>query len=289
MKPTLRRLLHVVGGGVAVVGVVFVALQLVGSWDQLAATRLDATTWLLVGLLAAGYGMASVMLGVAWWNALLHVDIQSGRGWAIRVYGLSQIAKYVPGNILHLAGRQALGMAAGLPAGALTRSMAWELGVIVFAGSLFALLTAPLVVPGWPPWASIILFAGTAGALMVSLRLLVSRPVAAVVGWQVLFLAASGASFAALAVAVSPADWQPHLLPALAGAYVVAWLAGLVMPGAPAGVGVRELVLLFLLGAHGSQADLVITVILARLVTVAGDLLYFVAATRMPARRLRNG
>jgi len=290
MTPSLRRLLHLVGGGIAAAGVAFVVLQLAEAWQQLGATRLGGTTWLLVGLLAIAYGLASIMLGMAWWNALSHVGIRSAKGWAIRAYGLSQIAKYVPGNILHLAGRQALGLAAGLPMAALARSIAWELGIIVFAGALFALLTAPLLVPVWPQWVALLSFAGTAAALMISVRTLVSAPVAAVLGWQLLFLAASGASFAALFTAVTPSDWALHLLPALAGAYVIAWLAGLVTPGAPAGVGVRELLLLYLLGAHASQADLVITVVLARLVTVAGDLLYFVAATRIPNRHaLREG
>lgn len=62
----------------------------------------------------------------------------------------------------------------------------------------------------------------------------------------------------------------------LSGVYVLAWLAGLVTPGAPAGVGVRELVLLFLLKGIVAEADLLLAVVLGRVVTVVGDFGFFV-------------
>ena len=61
----------------------------------------------------------------------------------------------------------------------------------------------------------------------------------------------------------------------LCGAYVIAWLAGLVTPGAPAGIGVREAVLLFLLGNVLPHADLLLAVLIGRMVTVFGDTIYF--------------
>jgi hypothetical protein len=67
------------------------------------------------------------------------------------------------------------------------------------------------------------------------------------------------------------------------GAYVVAWLAGLVTPGAPAGVGVREMLLLLFLKGLVSEIDLLLVVLLGRLVSVVGDLLFFLAAFTIPA------
>ena len=62
------------------------------------------------------------------------------------------------------------------------------------------------------------------------------------------------------------------------GAYVIAWLAGLVTPGAPAGIGVREIVMYALLHTLISQSDLLTAIVLARIVTVAGDLLFYLLA-----------
>ena len=61
------------------------------------------------------------------------------------------------------------------------------------------------------------------------------------------------------------------------GAFVLAWLVGLVTPGAPAGIGVRELMLLLLLKGQMSQTDLVMAIALGRIVTSGGDVLFFIA------------
>jgi uncharacterized membrane protein YbhN (UPF0104 family) len=78
---------------------------------------------------------------------------------------------------------------------------------------------------------------------------------------------------------VAPAVVTFSTFSVLCGSYVIAWLAGLITPGAPAGVGVRELVLLFLLGEQIPAADLLLAVVLGRIVTVVGDLLFFTAVS----------
>ncbi|MCY1448795.1 hypothetical protein D9M71_654970 [compost metagenome] len=46
-------------------------------------------------------------------------------------------------------------------------------------------------------------------------------------------------------------------------------------PGAPAGVGIRELALLLLLGNSVAEADLMLAILLGRIVTIVGDLFFF--------------
>jgi uncharacterized membrane protein YbhN (UPF0104 family) len=89
------------------------------------------------------------------------------------------------------------------------------------------------------------------------------------------FLALSGIVFAAT-YRIAGGELSGSLLP-VAGAYVLAWLAGLVTPGAPAGIGVREAVLLFLLGGVGTPPVILLAVILGRAVTVVGDLVFYLA------------
>ena len=66
--------------------------------------------------------------------------------WVIKVYGTSQLAKYLPGNIFHLVGRHALGMAAGVPTGVLAKSAVWELGLISLSAAIFGALALPFFV-----------------------------------------------------------------------------------------------------------------------------------------------
>jgi len=64
----------------------------------------------------------------------------------------------------------------------------------------------------------------------------------------------------------------PDLLVALA--YLLAWLAGLVVPGAPGGLGVREGVLVFLLGGVSGEAFAVALAVAMRFVSTTGEAIF---------------
>jgi len=278
MSATWKRILYFAGGSLGLIGIVFVALRLKSYSAELDFSQFTPSVWSLIIFLSVIYGAANLFLSVAWRKLLLYFAIQIPLLQAIRLFGLSQLAKYVPGNIFHLAGRQALGMAAGLPAKVLAKSAVWELGGFVVAGVLFAPIVAPLVLEPISVWLSL---GGFAAALLCA-WLVVRRMFAATVSNALLaqccFLAISGVIFVAILALVSPQSCSAPLIPALCGAYIISWLAGFVTPGAPAGVGVRELVLLFLLKGLVLEADLLLAVVLGRVVTVLGDFLFFLAA-----------
>lgn len=279
MHFSLRRWLHIIGGAFGLLGVVFVIIRLNTYSEQIDLARFNATAWSLIGLLALVYGAANILLAQMWWHLLIFFDVEVERRWAVKTYGLSQLAKYVPGNIFHLAGRQALGMAVGLPARALTKSALWELGLVATAGILFGLLATPLVGLKLPVYASVVAFGAMSVMSIITLRWLLSPAVSTALIWQFFFLATSGTIFVGVLALVAPYAITLSAFSALCGAYVIAWLAGLVTPGAPAGVGVRELVLLFLLKGMVAEADLLLAIVLGRIITVTGDFFYFLTAT----------
>jgi hypothetical protein len=142
---------------------------------------------------------------------------------------------------------------------------------------MFGLLALPLLMPDLPVAISLGVFAIIIVIAASLFWHVVGIPVAHAFGWYVIFLAISGLLFVGLIALLveRPMTEGMHWL-SLAGAYVLAWLAGLVTPGAPAGLGVRELVLLFILKGIVSEADLILAVLLGRLVTVVGDGMYFI-------------
>jgi len=252
-----------------------VGLRLSNQAAEIDFTRLDWVIWLAVIGLALVYGSANLLLAMAWRNLLDHFGIRASLHWTVRAYGISQIAKYVPGNLFHLAGRQALGLAAGLPGWPLAKSSAWELGLIAFTGALFGVLALPLLLAEFPTVAGLTLFVATIGGATALLWRFCSRPVAYAFDWYAVFLTISGLLFVILVELVSRGGQQQEIVPLLViGAYVLAWLAGLVTPGAPAGMGVRELMLLILLNGMVGETDLLLAVLLGRLVTVIGDMVF---------------
>lgn len=286
VKSALRRKLHWLGSGLALIGVVFVAIRLHTYWLDLDFSRVTLPIWLSIAVFAVLYGLTNLLLASAWWHLLIHLGAPVTRLWSLKTYGISQLAKYLPGNIFHLAGRQALGMAAGIPAVILAKSTLWELGLIALTGTLFGWLILPLLFPAYPEIASILLLLGSAGLIANILQRMAGYQTALAFIWQILFLMISGGIFVSLLGVIAGSEAIPaQLWLTIGGAYIVAWLTGLVTPGAPAGVGVREMILLLLLKGVMHEADLLMAILLGRLVTVAGDLLFFVFASFIPTAK----
>jgi hypothetical protein len=65
-------------------------------------------------------------------------------------------------------------------------------------------------------------------------------------------------------------------------ALALAWIVGFVTPGSSAGFGVREAVLIVVLQSSLDRETAVLVALALRLVTLAGDLLLFVASLALP-------
>src|SRR5699024_5283907 len=146
MRPAIKRSLHWAGNILATAGIVFVALRLRDYSAEIEFSHLNEKVWWSIAALSLIYGLANIMLALAWWKLLEQFGTKTDQMWAIRTYGISQLAKYLPWNIFHLAGRQSLGMAVGVPGWALAKSSVAELALISATGVLFGLLALPLVV-----------------------------------------------------------------------------------------------------------------------------------------------
>ncbi len=191
---------------------------------------------------------------------------------------MSQISKYLPGNVMHLASRQLLGASAGVPHAVLARSSLLELAGLASAGLLLSLPALPLIDGGRFRWvtpaagAAIVLL--TLGAVRMTAGALTAR----ILGRHLLFLLTASLIFTVLLVLLTPVADRTLPWTAACGTYAAAWLAGFVTPGAPAGLGVREAVLVLLLENHAAEQHLLPAVVLSRVVSALGDTIFFGAA-----------
>lgn len=277
----VKRLLHWLGSLFALLGLGFVVSQLNVYAPQLAQVDISAQKMSLIVLLVPTYAAAALLLARAWWHLLTVCGAQSSWRWAVKVYGISQLAKYLPGNIFHLAGRQALGMSDGVSASSLAKSSLWELGLIAVVGSLFVFLALPLQLPDVPLAFAVVFFLAAGSVLGCLLRRRCSHFVVAAFFLQMAFLAVTGVLFLVVLLGVQETDVSPSLWVQIGAAYVVAWWLGLLVPGAPAGVGVREAALMWLLSHVAAPVPLLWAVMLSRVMTVLGDALLFLVATAL--------
>lgn len=280
MRISSKQALHLAGSLLAIGGIVFVGLRLYTYGGQIDFSNFKTRNWFQLGGLALIYGLANILLAMGWYFLLEHFGATPRRKKAIQIYGVTQLAKYVPGNIMHFASRQAMSVAAGMGGWAVAKASIWEIGLLVFSGSCFAILILPqYVAPISNRWALYIFLFFIAFVTVCFYRFAGARPTKSFILYF-LFLTVSGCVFIGALYIISTTEQLeftfsvPQLI-SITSAFIIAWLGGFVTPGAPAGVGVRELIILFLLGSSISEAGLVVTIVLSRLISVAGDFCFF--------------
>jgi hypothetical protein len=274
-----KRYAHGVGSVLALIGVAFVVRQLVHYGSSVELAALPMSEWVTMSAMVfLGVGM-NASLGAAWRVALRASDVHVGLPWAVATYAATHIARYVPGNVFHYAGRHAVGVAAGLPGRALVRAAVTEIVLVSISGAFISLLAAPLILPAFqgPLWQlSVIALTGVAGGLLYRLR---GREIATAFVLYLTYLTLSAMTFLVVVAIHAPqGSMTGHAWIAICAAYVAAWLIGMLTPGAPAGLGVRELVVLFLLGKSMDASTLLFAVLATRAIAIIADTMAWLAA-----------
>lgn len=279
MQLRFKKSFHYVGTALALLGIVFVARRICVQGIGVDTTRLDMRAYSWVAAAAVLYAASNLMLGMGWLHLLFGLRATTTRAWALRTHAMSQLAKYVPGNVAHLASRQALGMSNGVAGWTLARSSAWELGLLCVSGATLSALAMPMHLEGVSPLTGLALGMLGAGIVGVALQLGAGTHFALAFLWQLAFLGLSGSIFAGLFGLTAPAAAEMVPWLGVLGAFVGAWLIGLITPGAPAGLGVRELAFLALVPLGNDQGNALLALVLMRLVTMSGDFLIFIVAS----------
>ncbi|WMY75902.1 hypothetical protein RHD99_08170 [Buttiauxella selenatireducens] len=275
-KINLRKWLNYLGSIIALLSIVFVAHRITKYWAQIPDGTFTLKLFLIIILLAGAYGAANFILAAAWKILMVGLHQHISHRVATRIYGMTQLAKYVPGNIFQFAGRQLLTMSYGFSGKAIAKSTFLELLLLIITGAIYIFWMLPLLYPGFSVVYGLSLFIVTIVGLVLGLEWQGKGNLIKVVIKYLLFLFISGGVF--LCVLYSIVDnWvvTPVLIFPLIGAYVISWLVGLVTPGSPAGVGVREFLLILFLKPLFTEVDIIMAVVLGRVVTIIGDCFFY--------------
>lgn len=272
-----KRLLNWLGTVLSVLSVLFIGFRLSRYGDELKFIEPGSPDLLFHSILVFIYSLSGLLLTCSWKQILAHLGVQVTCLNAFRIYGKSQISKYIPGNIFHFVGRQAIGIQNGMSGLPLAKSAFVEIVVLAVSGGLFFSMALPMYSASVTIPAAIVLFTVSLCLTLAATTKIFSRYVASAVLLDVIFLITSGIVFVGVLYKIEPQvfDSQFSSVFVICGAYILSWLAGFLTPGAPAGVGVREVVLLWILGSSVSEAALLSSILIARIITVLGDVLFF--------------
>ncbi|HSM30531.1 MAG TPA: hypothetical protein VK854_07495 [Woeseiaceae bacterium] len=279
------KYLRWIGLAMSLLGVGFVVVQLGAYAGDLSGFRPSVIQVLVLAALTLVYGVTNVALAVAWRDLLEHCGAPSRTRWAVHVFGVTQLAKYIPGNFFHLASRQTVGMSDGHEAMPLLKSAFWEFAAIMSSAVIFGLWLGPLLFDGVSYAVGGSLFVLVLAIVSLCAQRFLSPFVMKAVLWYVAFLLLSGLVFYATLLLLLPGASLVHALPGICSAYVIAWLAGAVTPGAPAGIGIREVVMFALLQPLVAESDLLVAIVLNRAITAGGDTLFYFFALALGKAR----
>ena len=233
------------------------AIARLGMEEMLA--KLSPGAWGIALGIGAAYGIALTLLALGWGGmAAGKPHARCSIAETLMVYAPGVIAKYVPGSVLQYGSRQLLGARFGLAQKAMARASLAEAALHVPIA-----LCAGAIVAGAGPGGLAVLVA--VGGFLLALG---SSPLVRAIGCQLAFFALF-ALFAALIAGSALGAAEPSRL---AGAFMLAWVAGFLVPVAPGGLGVRESVLLAIAAPlEPAGATLVAFALLTRFASSLGD------------------
>ncbi len=259
---------------------VFLLQAVAARWEEVAAIELGRTQlgW---GLLAFTLtGLAHAWSGLVWGWILEFFGCSVRRGWLLRVYLQTNLAKYVPGNVWHLYGRLEAVRELGNPLGTATLSVLLEPLLMAAAAALLASVTARVN----PEYAALqvaapaVILVGIHPRILTWLlgylnRSLPAAPPLQRYPWgpllgELAFVTLRGLGFVAAIAGFLPLG--PADLPAMLGAFSCAWFLGLIVP-TPGGLGVFEVTALALLENLGAAGTLLAALALFRLSSVSAE------------------
>ncbi len=249
-------------------------------------------------LLVGKLGMNATML-LATRHCAITVSARDG----FYMYNLAQLAKYVPGSIWQFVSRIAMLRARQAPATAIRDSMVaengWVIGSALLIGGVLLGVAQPgffprlLAVGARVPVALQVLLGAAALLGLVAALLWLRRRGSRLWPWLLRLRPPLGA-WATLSLgwfALGASFWiclRPFLAggppwPAVIGVYCIAWVAGYLVPFAPAGLGVREVVLALALDPFVAPDTSLVVVAVHRVLYLLDEVLLALLALALGA------
>ncbi|NOQ62934.1 MAG: hypothetical protein GQ582_00295 [Methyloprofundus sp.] len=308
-KAWIKRLIR--GGGyillIACIG--FLLSRLWSIRQTLSLEHLGWDTLLLILLCGLSFALSQLLLSTAWQLLLKWWGVSKPKlSWCHSLYGRTQIAKYLPGNVFHFAGRQMATKYFSASQAAIAGASLLEIlglflssGLLALAGMAYYRLPHAAISPE-------ALLAMLACAVFILLMISFGAQRLAVIkgvfpadhkgssmlkqilpaySLYALFFLIYSAHMAVLIQHISGLDCIENF-GRLLTLVSIAWLAGYIAPGAPGGLGVREALLVLGLTPLIGEADAIIAAFSLRIVTLLGDLFFFLLALKIPLPTIKK-
>ncbi len=274
----------------------FLAKALKDNWQEVAAIRIEALGWATLAIALGVTLLAHIWAGWVWTWMLDELNQPVSNSQFVQVYLKTNIAKYLPGNVWHYYGRISAAKTAGITPSVATLSvllepllMAAAALIVVLCGiqslaiisrsniqGLLILVLAAVLLAVHPRFLNLVVRSfsrlklkstnsNAADANAFQVKRYPWRPLLGELG----FIGLRGTGFLLTLLALKPVEMSQ--IPLFLGAFSLAWLLGLVIPGAPGGLGVFEATAIALLQQSFSPGLLIGAIALYRLISILAE------------------
>jgi uncharacterized membrane protein YbhN (UPF0104 family) len=269
-------------------------------WQEVAAIRIDGS-----GMIFLGLGVTLSLLAFSWSGIVWHWTLGEFKQklqpfWLVKLYLKTHIAKYLPGHVWHYCGRIWGVKQVGVPGEIATLSVIIEPFLMIAAALTTAIVSCQLAGEGtrdfnnFNNWGCQIIslmgvmlivhpkFLNPALGILGKIKgkkkdcpgidlkhyRIERYPVKLLIA-ELIFVTLRASGFIFTFMALHPV--APNQLPILVSGFSLAWLAALVLPGAPGGVGVFEAAAMMILSKSFSPGVVLSVVAVFRLVTILAE------------------
>ena len=276
--------------------VFFLAKALKDHWQEVAVIRIEAAGWATLAIALGVTLLAHTWSGWVWTWILHELNQPVTSPHFVQVYLKTNLAKYLPGNVWHYYGRISAAITAGVSPGAAALSVLLEPLLMAAAALVMVLLgiqpaaansgvniqglsiicLATVLIALHPQFLNVVirfvsrikLKATGSSAVKASPIQVKHYPLRPLLG-ELGFIGLRGSGFLLTLLAFKPVELSQ--IPLLLGAFSLAWLLGLIIPGAPGGLGVFEATALALLKQQFSPGLVIGAIALYRLVSILAE------------------
>lgn len=281
-----RRIAHGAGIVVVVLSIAFLVMHMRENWSVLVSQDLRKVDLGLVVLSGGCYALSVLTTSLAWPAILKVLEMPLPARMGIAIGLTAQVGKYLPGNVMHYFGRAALAARQSITLAQSGTTTIVELAAAPIAATLYVLVCV-LIEPSvkdtlaqlpvvWDVRAVLIPLAAAAFALWVLVRKFDISPYVSVRLWAgpvaalICSFGLAGLSFFFVIQAVT--DGTSITWGSAGAVFALAWLAGFLVPGSPAGLGVREALIIAFLTPSLGVAPTIVCALMHRILTAAMDI-----------------
>lgn len=276
-KEKLKKLAYLIGGIITIASLFFSLNFIYQHHIEMRVIEIVKTNPLQILFLLIIATLINPFLGLGWRQILLSQGLKIKSREAIQIYGITQLAKYIPGNVFQFIGRQGVGMSRGLDASKLAISSLIEILSLGIVGLIFLLIF--LI----SKYTNITYATFSVGVLVILGYLTIQKinNIRSLFFYSTYLLMSSLIYISTFKLVIQNANFSISDYLTESVSFILSWFIGFITPGSPAGLGIRELMLAKTIGRSISASELASIVFLSRVTSVIADINYFLISLAM--------